>query len=84
MPTLIVTVEEVPAGFVPNVPVMPAGQLDAASVTAELNPLAGVTVTVDVPLPPAVAVAAVALKLKLAGTAFTVSAMCLCRPTMRH
>ena len=56
---------------------MPAGQLDAASVTAqELKPLAGVTETVDVPIDPALAVAAVALRLKLGCTAaFTVSAM---------
>ena len=55
---------------------MPAGQFDAARVTPELNPLAGVTVTVEVPVAPAVAVAAVALKEKLGWTAaFTVSAM---------
>ena len=58
----MVTIEEMPAGFVPNAPVIPAGQFDAASVTAELKPLAGVIVTVDVPFDPAVAVAAVAFK----------------------
>jgi hypothetical protein len=64
---LIVTVDEAVAGFVPNTPVMPLGQPDAASVTAELKPLAGVTVTVDVPLDPAAAVAGLALRLKPAG-----------------
>ena len=53
--------------MVANVPVMPAGQPDAASVTPELNPFAGVTVTVDVPVEPAVAVAAAALSVKLGG-----------------
>ena len=51
----------------PNVPVMPAGHPDAANVTAELKPFAGVTVTVDVPVDPTVAVAALALKVKLDG-----------------
>ena len=65
--TLIVTADDVAAGLVANVPVMPAGQPDAASVTPELNPFAGVTVTVDVPVEPAVAVAAAALNVKLGG-----------------
>ena len=65
--------DEVPE-LVPNVPVTPLGQLAVVNDTAELKPLAGVTVTVDVPLPPAAAVAAVALKEKL-GAALTVSEM---------
>ncbi len=52
--------------------VIPVGQLEAASVTAELKPFAGRIVTVDVPVNPTIAVAAVALMLKL-GAAFTVS-----------
>jgi hypothetical protein len=71
-PTLMVTVEDALAGFAANVAVMPLGQPAAASVTAELNPLAGVMVTVDVPADPAVAAAAVALIVKL-GAVFTVS-----------
>ena len=67
-------VDDAVAGFVPNVPVMPAGQPDAASVTAELKPLAGIIVTVDVPVDPTVAVAAVAPRVKL-GAALTVSEM---------
>jgi hypothetical protein len=71
---LIVTVDEEVVGFVPKDAVMPDGQPDAASVTAELKPFAGVRVTVDVPVDPAVAVAAVALSVKLGcTTAFTVS-----------
>ena len=70
--TPIVTVEEAVAGFVPNVPVMPAGQLNGASVTGELKPLAGTIVTVDVPVAPAAAVAVVAVIAKL-GAALTVS-----------
>src|SRR5579862_9696469 len=73
-PTLMVTIEEAFAGFVPNVAVMPAGQLDAASVTVELKPFAGTIVTVEVPLDPAVTVAAVALSAKL-GAGFTVNAI---------
>ena len=68
------TIDDAVAGFVPNVPVMPAGQPDAASVTAELNPLAGAIVTVDVPVDPTVAVAAVAPRVKL-GAGVTVSEM---------
>jgi hypothetical protein len=64
---LIVTIDDVVAGLVAKVPVMPAGQPDVASVTPELNPFAGVTVTVDVPVDPAVAVAAAALNVKLGG-----------------
>jgi hypothetical protein len=45
--TLIRTVDEDVAGLVRNVPVMPAGQPDAASVTPELKPLLGVTVTTE-------------------------------------
>jgi hypothetical protein len=62
------------AGFVPKLPLMPAGQPEVASVTAELNPFTAVTATVEVPVDPTVAVAAVALIVKL-GAAFTVSAM---------
>ena len=62
--TLIVTAELLVAGFVPNVPVMPDGQFEAASVTGELNPLAGFTITVELPLAPACALAAVALSVK--------------------
>ena len=70
----MVIVDDAVAGFVPNVPVMPAGQADAASVTAELNPFAGVTVTVDALVDPTVAVAAVAPRVNL-GAALTVSEM---------
>ena len=66
------TVDEPVAGLVPNVPVMPVGQPDAASVTGKVKPLVGVTVTVDVPADPWVTVAAVALIVKL-GAALTVS-----------
>ncbi len=68
---MIVTIDEAVVGFVPNVPVMPVGQLDGASVTAELKPLAGVIETVEVPVELEVAVAAVAFKVKL-GAALTV------------
>ena len=73
-PTLMVTIDDAVAGFVPNVPVMPAGQPDAASVAAELKPLTGVIVTVDVPVDPTAAVAAVAPRVKL-DAALTVSEM---------
>ena len=73
-PTLIVTIDDAVAGFVPKLPLMPVGQPDVASVTAALNPFTAVTATVDVPVDPAAAVAAVALIVKL-GAAFTVSAM---------
>ena len=43
--TLMLTTEDVTVGFVPNVPLIPAGHPDAARVTAALKPLAGVTVT---------------------------------------
>ena len=68
---MIPTVDNAVAGFVPNVPVMPAGQFDAASVTGLLKPFAGVIVTVDVPVDPATAKAPVELRAKL-GAAFTV------------
>lgn len=71
-PTLMVTTDELVAGFVPNVPVMPVGQPEAASVTAEVKPLAGVIVAVAVPDDPTVAVADVALNVKL-GAPVTVS-----------
>jgi hypothetical protein len=71
-PALIVTTEEAVAGFVPNVAVIPVGQLNAASVTPALKPFAGVIVTVDVPVDPTFAVAAVAFIVKL-GAALTVS-----------
>src|SRR5580693_6904746 len=63
----MVTIDDAVAGFVANVPVMPVGQPDAASVTPELNPFAGVTVTVDVPVDPTFAAAAAALNVKLGG-----------------
>ena len=69
--TLIVANEEAIAGFVPKVPVIPAGQLDAASVTALLKPLVGTIVTVDVPEDPTAALAVVALIEKV-GAAVTV------------
>jgi len=69
---LTVTVDVVVAGFVPKVAVIPVGQLEAASVTAELKPFSGAMVMVDVPADPATAVAAVALSEKL-GAAVTVS-----------
>ena len=50
--------------MVPKAAVIPEGQPDAASVTAELKPFEGTTVTVDVALDPATAVAAVALRPK--------------------
>ena len=62
--TLIVTTELLVAGLLPNVPVFPAGQPEAASVTPELNPFTGTMVTVELPVPPAAAEAAVALRLK--------------------
>ena len=74
--TPMVTTDEVVAGLVPNVAVMPVGQPDAARVTGEVKPLAGVTVTVDVPADPGAAVATVALIVKL-GAALTVSEIVL-------
>jgi hypothetical protein len=68
---VIVAIEDAVAGFVPKDAVIPVGQLDAASVTAELKPFAGMMVTVDVPVDPTFAVAAVALIVKL-GAALTV------------
>ena len=62
--TLMLTLEEALAGFVPNVPLMPVGHPDAASVTPELKPFAGITVTVDVPVDPAFAVTAVEFSVK--------------------
>ena len=66
---MIVTDDDVVAGFVPKFPVIPAGQLDATKVTAELKPLAGLIVTVD-----AFDTAGVALSVKL-GAAVTVRAI---------
>ncbi len=73
--TLIVSRDEVVAGFVPKVPVIPAGQPTVARVTEELKPLAGVTVTVDVPPPPVDAAAPPALSVKFSEGAVTVSAI---------
>lgn len=64
--TLTVTPDDPVVGLVAKVPVSPAGQPDAVSVTAELKPFAGTTVTVDVPVEPATAVVAVAVNVKLA------------------
>ena len=69
---MIVTPDEEVAGFVPKVPVMPAGQFEATNVTAELKPLAGAIVMVDVPVNPTFAATAVALIVKL-GAALTVN-----------
>ena len=69
---LIVAIEDAVAGFVPKFPVMPAGQFDAASVTALLKPLAGVMVTVEVPVDPISALALVVVIVKL-GAVVTVS-----------
>ena len=49
--TLMVTMDKPVAGFVPNVPVIPAGQLEVDSVTGELNPPSGLMTSVEVPLP---------------------------------
>ena len=68
---MIVAIEDAVAGFVPNVPVMPTGQFDAASVTALLKPLAGLMVTVEVPVDPTNALAVVVVIVKL-GAAVTV------------
>ena len=67
--TLIVAVDVMKAGLVPNVPVMPAGQLKVVSVTAPEKPFMGVTVTVELPLPPAATDAAVALSVNPGWTA---------------
>ena len=72
--TIMVTTEVLVVGFVPKVPVIPAGQLDAARVTVELKPLFLVRVTVEDPVAPACAVAEVAESVKL-GAAVTVSAI---------
>ena len=69
---MIVTIEDAVAGFVPKVPVMPAGQFDAASVTALLKPLAGVMVTVEVAVDPTTALVEVAL-IENVGAVVTVS-----------
>ena len=62
----MVTFDEAVAGFVPNVPVIPEGQPDAANVTPELKPFTGTTEMVAVPVDPALAEAVVELKVKLA------------------
>ena len=62
---MTVTNDDAVAGLVPKLAVMPAGQFDAARVTPELKPLAGVTVTVEAPVAPTIAVAEVALNVKL-------------------
>ena len=62
--TLMLTLEEAVAGFVPKVPLMPVGHPDAANVTPELKPFAGVTVTVDIPVDPEFAVTAVEFSVK--------------------
>ena len=62
---MIVTIEEPVVGFGLKDPEIPAGQPEADRVTAELKPLAGVTVTVEEPLVPACTVAAVAPRVKL-------------------
>jgi hypothetical protein len=49
---VILAVAEAATELVPNVPVIPDGQFDAVSVTAELKPFAAVTVTVDVAMVP--------------------------------
>jgi hypothetical protein len=74
VPTLIVTLDDVVVGLVPKEPVIPAGQFDAAKVTAALKPLAGVTAIVDVAVDPTVALAGVAPRVKF-GTALTVNGM---------
>jgi hypothetical protein len=58
------------------VPVMPEGHPDSAtaSVTADANPFAGITVTVELPLDPGPAEAGVADNVKLGG-GVTVRAM---------
>ena len=61
----MVTADVPVVGFVPKVPVIPVGQLEAARVTAELKPLAGTTLRVDVPLAPVTAVDAVEVRVKL-------------------
>ncbi len=58
----------------PKVPVIPAGQFDAARVTPELNPFTGEIVTVEAPVDPTTAVAAAALIVKFGGPV-TVKAM---------
>src|SRR5438874_1153627 len=68
----MVATDEAVAGFVANVPVIPAGQLDTARVTAELKPLAGVTVIAARRSADLLAVAAVAPKVKL-GAGLTVN-----------
>jgi hypothetical protein len=70
----MVTTDDVAVGLVAKVPVIPPGQFDAAKVTAELKPLAGVTLIVDVPVDPTFALAEVAPRLKL-GAALTVNGM---------
>ena len=78
----VVTVNVVDPGVMPpnstlageNVQVAPAGRPEQMKVTAELNPLAGVTVTVVVALCPAVTVSDVgeAATVKLGGGRLTV------------
>ena len=73
-PTPIVTTEDPFVGFVPKVPVMPAGHPDADKVTVALKPFTATTETVEVPVDPAAAVADAALRVKL-GAALTVRAI---------
>ncbi len=73
--TLMLTLDDEVAGLVAKIPVIPAGQPDADSVTAELKPLARMMLMVELAVDPTLTAAAVALRLKLAGpfTAVTVS-----------
>ena len=68
------TVDVVAEGFVPKVPVIPAGHPVGANSTTELKPFAGTTLTVEVPGVEAVAVAVLAVNVKL-GAAATVIGM---------
>ena len=77
--TLIVTAELLVAGLVPNVPVIPAGQPDAANVTAELKTFTEAIVTVEVPATLELAEAAVALSVKLGWPPDTVNVPNFCQ-----
>ena len=76
---MIVTEELAVAGFVPKLPVIPAGQPEVANVTAELNPFTGVTVTVELPADPTTADAGVAPSVKLGCKGVTVNVPNFCQ-----
>ena len=56
--------------------------MEAANVTGELNPLAGVTVKVEIPVEPAVTATAAALNVKLGGGTAAVTVNAIVAPAL--